>query len=175
MRRLKNHPCSSIPRTPSGFCKSCDGPAPNPSSETENAATLTLPMLSSQRFCNGINLSCEEGVSHARNLKASRAVGAPSLRFLQGWDSTDPAYRAFFLLGCEEVERPHPFAQNAKGWGTLRFWGCRNTGQPPCLYSLIDFTDSRIRCSDSAALICSFKVRRWFSRLCFCASTNSLL
>src|ERR1019366_414138 len=40
----KNHPCNSVPRTPSGFCKSCRGPAPNPSIEIENAATRTLLM-----------------------------------------------------------------------------------------------------------------------------------
>src|SRR5215472_1854150 len=38
----KNQPCSSNPRTPRGFCRSCQGPAPNPSFETEKAPTRIL-------------------------------------------------------------------------------------------------------------------------------------
>src|SRR5215472_2904075 len=38
----KNQLWSSVPRTPSGLWRSCRGPAPNPSSEMENAATLTF-------------------------------------------------------------------------------------------------------------------------------------
>src|ERR1700733_1642956 len=41
---FRNHWCSSRPRTPRGLFRSCRGPAPNPSSEIENAATLTLAM-----------------------------------------------------------------------------------------------------------------------------------
>ena len=39
---LKNQEKISGPRTPSGLSRSCLGPAPNPSIEIENAATLTL-------------------------------------------------------------------------------------------------------------------------------------
>lgn len=43
-----NHRCNSMPRTPSGLLRSCRAPAPNPSSEIENAAALTLAMLPSK-------------------------------------------------------------------------------------------------------------------------------
>src|SRR5579862_8928925 len=37
-----NHEKTSVPRTPRGLLISCRGPAPNPSREIENAATLTF-------------------------------------------------------------------------------------------------------------------------------------
>src|ERR1700733_10088509 len=54
--------------------------------------------------------------------------GAPSLRFLQGWEPrTHPSE------GC--VRGTHPFAQNAKGWGTPSRYAARGIvkGGPPAL------------------------------------------
>ena len=58
--------------------------------------------------------------------------GAPSLRSLQRWESRN---YASFLAFWVEVRAAHPFAQIAKGWGTLRVNSAnkklRRVGHPP--------------------------------------------